>query len=368
MPRRSRHEETIKFHIFDNLAEGVRAVLGLDFLRTRYIFEAFSHLLCDRSRPASSILKPRLMNVSPTGVSYDYVFHVFLNGVDARALPDTGSDVNALSKRYAKRHGSPIVELSPGDPHRICLATGLEVSVRGKAIVQVNAAKMKRSAGTMARAEIFVNTNLAEPEHVTKAAQKQGDNTIPSGYEAVFFILDEVIGDVILGQCVLHAMDAFRCHGLAFDYVPRVQGLNLLNFAGLRVKKDGPPRCEDGKLSLHPDLTSLKVPAVDRLLASDIRRDAVHQLSPLKKQKVRLQENLKLDAAAGDATTVTKLERELRDVEEKIRNIEQDCEAQIQALNNESEDPDAGGRRKAKRLRRLIDEAKHGSQQNVLAL
>lgn len=207
------------FHVFSELAEGVKVIVGQKFLETYRIFTEMSNCLRERVGCIGQI--PRCMSV---GLSENTTvrMRVHLNDVLVFALADTGSEVNLISGQCARRLGIEICALSVEDNSLVQFANGRLGVVCGKVRVTFSAFEdVNQELKEPGTAVIIEDSNItgvvpaaicdAPYDHTTDEEENViFDNRIS------FFVLEELPHDVTLSQELLHSMDAFNRHASAF--------------------------------------------------------------------------------------------------------------------------------------------------------
>ena len=207
------------FHVFSELAEGVKVIMGNKFLETYRIFTEMSHCLRERTGCIGQI--PRCMSVGLSEITGTRM-RAYLNDVLVFALADTGSEIDLISGQCARRLGFAICALSPGDNSLVQFANGRLGEVCGKVQVTFTAFE-------------DVNEELAEPDTLAIAADSHITAEVPAAtsdtpYDhgtddkehvvldnrITFFVLEELPHDVTVSQELLHSMDAFNRHASAF--------------------------------------------------------------------------------------------------------------------------------------------------------
>ncbi|KIW28813.1 hypothetical protein, variant [Cladophialophora immunda] len=193
------------FHVFERLATGVSAIVGLEFLRQTNVLTNQDFRLRERSRaPAHT---PQCLSIGKHQPS-NLRFHVLLNGKEFLALPDTGSEISLIHRACALQHGFPICALDVDDDenHAVEFANGEIQGISGKVL-----AILALSAPASVEPTSF-DCGVVDPRDLSTTQISEAD----VARLGTFYVLDQLAHEVILGQRVLHAMDAWNRHKSAF--------------------------------------------------------------------------------------------------------------------------------------------------------
>jgi hypothetical protein len=140
---------------------------------------------------------------------------VYINSFMTYAYADTGSEVDLISSQYAARRGFKIRDIAL-DERRIAFADGEIRSLRGKVRVKFELPPRpetpqadlgdagKDKAGLVEKAR-QLRVGLGGPKEPTQPMD--------------FYVLDGLDCDVLLGQALLDAIDAFKLHQDTFVHL-----------------------------------------------------------------------------------------------------------------------------------------------------
>ncbi|KAK4945101.1 hypothetical protein LTR10_015526 [Elasticomyces elasticus] len=316
-PGRSRPFTAI-FHVFSRLARGVKAIVGHNFLETTEALTSQAFRLKPRSNPACHI--PRCMSIGQISMS-GLRLKIFLDQVLIRALPDTGSEINLISRAFAMEHNISIIPIRQDEPHRVEFADGQVEDIFDKVVVTVQAAHcsgqdqslrasdQSHTGGTLpaareARNRLALNARYKHRDSTTTQMIK--DHVDKEDSLRTFYVLDAPSHEVILGQSLLHSIDAWNLHQSAFEVVPvQSSSMELCTIFALKGKKANP----NATISLCRTREASRRSEVDKRrkgLNKDIQRAAgdTAKLAALQQKLAALNE--------GDLTARTKHEEELR--------------------------------------------------------
>ncbi|KAL9111145.1 MAG: hypothetical protein Q9227_004408 [Pyrenula ochraceoflavens] len=195
-------EQSWSFHVFRNLVEGVTLILGQSFLHANEIMTTRSHLLKEFDSKALS--SPKCMSMGPVTRS-GLRMKIYINTKPVMALPDTGSELDLISRACAEEMQLKILPLGIGDTKMVEFADGTLGELTGKTIVQFDTHKApKRSVP---------GKQLMPYSGRHDASQSTGGY----GHTVKFYILDNLRHNVTLSQQLLYALDAFNQHSSAMQ-------------------------------------------------------------------------------------------------------------------------------------------------------
>ncbi|KIV85581.1 hypothetical protein, variant [Exophiala sideris] len=285
------------FHIFLKLASGVRAIVGYKFLEITQMLTSQAWRLKPRFNPGRHI--PRCMSIGPVP-SAGLRLKIFLDKNLFLALPDTGSEINLMSKACAVKNGLTIVRTVQEETREVEFADGQFEEIVEKVVVTVQAADCSEqtdlavsdsklsAAGEASGIQRSSSLLANQPSYKTKVSIAE------EPILQTFYVIDKIAHDVILSQSLLHAMDAWNLHQSAFVYTD-VQGFEK-SMCTIFVR--------DSKGNNHPreTITQFK------------QREAFRQSEVAKKQK-RLNRDIK--RRAGDTERQTTLRQKLAELNQK---------------------------------------------------
>lgn len=189
-------EQPWSFHVFRKLAAGVTLIIGRPFLNVNEIMTSRSHLLREVHHKMPS--PPRCMSMGPVTRS-GLRMRVYINTKPVMALPDTGSEVDLISRPCVNRLGLDIIPLGAGDTRMIEFADGTIVGLSGKAAVQFDTHKAPKRG---------IRQSLTH----WNGAQARSQDSNSYDHIVTFYVLDNLSNDVTLSQQLLFALDAFNQH------------------------------------------------------------------------------------------------------------------------------------------------------------
>jgi hypothetical protein len=201
------------FHVLANCA--VPLIMGRSFLEESQILTKNRHLLerCPPELLSVSSLKfigsPR--NRSGMGIS--------LNGRVLMATPDTGSDLNLISLACAEREGF-YINRSCEAQQRLQVADGSEVQTVGRVYIPSLSLDWRKDQ-TISDVDRTEYT-LEGDDAIDHPDSDSNDNEEPDAPGEMFYVIDGLPCDVILGEPFLDKTDAFNtCAELFTNYPER---------------------------------------------------------------------------------------------------------------------------------------------------
>jgi hypothetical protein len=196
------------FRVYDTLAMGVSVIIGRPFLDATETLTKYTSRLKQRFLPLGHHL-PRVMRLQPCKT---YI-RVYIDSLMAYAYADTGSEADLISSSYAARRGFKIHDVCL-EERRIALADGRILNLDGKACVkfQLPPPPNKRQP------ELEDESQKGDAGLVYGLRQLSIDSDAPKepNKSRDFYVLDGLDCDVLLGQALLDAIDAFKSHQEAF--------------------------------------------------------------------------------------------------------------------------------------------------------
>ncbi|KAK8067061.1 hypothetical protein PG997_013808 [Apiospora hydei] len=183
------------FYVFEKCP--VPIILGMPFLESEAIFTRNKHLL-EACPKAYSDIDSLLWIGSPRNQ-----IRCSLNGRQAVATVDTGSDINLMSLEYAKKNGHWIDD-RPEVRHRLQFGDGSVAEIMGQVYVNNFSFDWRSPPTTM---EFEEDDGILDEK-------SQGDNVDDTNkvyvwQQVVFHVLPDLPCDIILGRPLLEATDAF---------------------------------------------------------------------------------------------------------------------------------------------------------------
>ena len=193
-------EQQWSFHVFRNLAQGVKLIIGQKFLFDNRIMTVRSDLLKKVNFKIPSL--PRCMSIGPI-TRAGLRMRVYINGRPVMALPDTGSEVDLISTAFAYQSKLIIHPLEVRDTNMVQFADETIGELPGKTTVRFDT-DMPRGG------------RQRKPRFDIRAAWRS-----TGGYDhnVTFYVLDKLRHDVILSQQLLYALDAFNQHASPMQLV-----------------------------------------------------------------------------------------------------------------------------------------------------
>ncbi len=207
------------FRVYDKLADGVAMILGKPFLDATDTLTKYSNRLCERRWMPSG--PPRILRVQP---SKQHI-RIYIDSLLTEACPDTGSELDLVSMRYAQDREFDILPLGEDDEHYAQLADGQIVNLCGKADIKVEVEDRSISVVhlNLESANDSVSQNdegiqvdqLGEPiqDHsFNEEDNSQGPDDLPYQLRSsrTFYVFEGLSCDVLLGQAFLDSMNAFK--------------------------------------------------------------------------------------------------------------------------------------------------------------
>ena len=201
---------TAVFHVFRTLASGVKVIVGSEFLKITHVLTTQASRLKPRFNPTGHIA--RCMSIGPIS-STGLRFRIFLNLFLCFALPDTGSEINLMSRAFAVERFE-IVPIAQSDMQQVEFADGQVEQIFEKVVVTVQAADFNGHLENATDLSRFSLCYLPRPTQTVK------DRSLEESPTQIFYILASMPHDVILSQSLLYSMDAWNLHQPAFESVP----------------------------------------------------------------------------------------------------------------------------------------------------
>jgi hypothetical protein len=200
----------VVFHVFDKLASNVDAIVGCEFLENAQIFTKRSYLLRERRRLQAPIPTCMSIEANQTRV-FCRGLKLNINGAVVLASSDTGSEINLVSKDLVRAHRLPTLKLTDEDDiEQVQFADGETARIIEKVIIPVTLPTVD-SGDSQSNG----NTNQGGIEY----QHRQYTKVTPADARSLstFYIVDGLVHEVILGQPLLHAVDAFGRNFCAFE-------------------------------------------------------------------------------------------------------------------------------------------------------
>lgn len=209
------------FHVFSELASGVMAIIGRAFLDAAQILTTRSYLLRERVDHLQYI--PRCMSIGPFKSS-GLRLPVYLDSKLITAFPDTGSEIDLISRACALLHRFDIQKLQVTDKSVVQFADGQIDTLSGKVRV-----KFDTFTEPVLSTRSTLSTKRDEPAPLLTPSRKKRKtsgttyldvaSSAPPDHHRTFYVLDSLPYDVVLSQSLLHSIDAFNLHASGFTTV-----------------------------------------------------------------------------------------------------------------------------------------------------
>jgi hypothetical protein len=233
----------IAFHVCKSLAENVQVVFGKPFLDATSTLTAHSHRLIERS--VGRFPKVMRMCIGQSDVRLN--MRILMNTTVTLAYPDTGSEIDLISRDFVGQIGLPVSELEICDPYRVQFATGGPQKLLGKILVKISIPEYSRTKGDRSLASSKLILDLEQPDSSSDEEQPISDLKLQAGgshlkfsQERAFYVVGNLYCNITLGQAFLHAVDAFKAQKHAFLQSDSVKFRNTLN--GIFVLSDAQSR------------------------------------------------------------------------------------------------------------------------------
>jgi hypothetical protein len=219
----AQYYQSCVFHVFSKLASGVMAIIGRAFLDEAQILTTRSYLLRERVDHLQYI--PRCMSIGPLKSS-GLRLPVYLDSKLITAFPDTGSEIDLISRACALLHRFDIQQVQVTDKS-VQFADGQIDTLSGKVRVKfdtfIEPTLSTRSTLPTKRDE---PAPLLTPSRKKRKKRKTSGTTYlgvassaPPDHHRTFYVLDSLPYDVVLSQSLLHSIDAFNLHASGFTTV-----------------------------------------------------------------------------------------------------------------------------------------------------
>jgi hypothetical protein len=218
-------DNMLTFHVFSELAEGVVAIMGQQFLDATQCLTANPPRL--RERQPLSI--PRCLSIGPV-LSSGLLFKVYLHGKLNKGLADTGSEIDLISEDCAKLNGFQILGFGRADKRYVQVATGGDpVPLTGKVIVRFDTFEdVDPPRSSQVQTDFPPPTRHSSyqeesPRIPTFPPKTDGAEGLPE-HDQTFYVLPRLPYDLVFSQALLHAIDAFNMHKSAFEWTLLPEG------------------------------------------------------------------------------------------------------------------------------------------------
>jgi hypothetical protein len=217
----SQYYQSCVFHVFSELASGVMAIMGRAFLDAAQVLTTRSYLLRERVDHLQYI--PRCMSIGPLKSS-GLRLPVYLDSKLITAFPDTGSEIDLISRACALLHRFDIQQLQSTDKSVVQFADGQIDTLSGKVRVKFDTftepVLPTRSMLSAKRDEQVPLVTPSSKRRKTSGTTYLGvASSVPPDHHKTFYVLDSLPYDVVLSQSLLHSIDAFNLHASGFTTV-----------------------------------------------------------------------------------------------------------------------------------------------------
>jgi hypothetical protein len=201
----AQYYQSCVFHVFSELASGIMVIMGRAFLDAAKILTTRSYLLRERVDHLQYI--PRCMSIGPLKSS-GLRLPIYLDSKLITAFPDTGSEIDLISRACALQHRFDIQQLQVTDKSVVQFADGQIDTLSGKVRVKFD---------TFTEPELFTRSKTSGTTYLDVASSATPD------HHRTFYVLDSLPYDVVLSQSLLHSVDAFNLHASGFTNVTLVE-------------------------------------------------------------------------------------------------------------------------------------------------
>jgi hypothetical protein len=217
----AQYYQSCVFHVFSELALGVMAIMGRAFLDAAQILTTRSYLLRERVDHLQYI--PRCMSIGPLKGS-GLRLPVYLDSKLITAFPDTGSEIDLISRACALLHRFDIQQLQATDKSVVQFADGQIDTLSGKVRVRFDTftepVLSTRSTLSTKRDELApLVTPSSKRRKTSGTTYLDVASSAPLDHHRTFYVLDSLPYNVVLSQSLLHSIDAFNLHASGFTAV-----------------------------------------------------------------------------------------------------------------------------------------------------
>jgi hypothetical protein len=217
----AQYYQSCVFHVFSELASGVVAIMGRAFLDAAQILTTRSFLLRERVDHLQYI--PRCMSIGPLKSS-GLRLPVYLDSKMITAFPDTGSEIDLISRACALLHRFDIQQLQVTDKSVVQFADGQIDTLSGKVRVKFDtftepAMSTRSTLLTKCDESASLLTPLSKRRKTSGTTYPDVASSTSPDHHRTFYVLDSLPYDVILSQSLLHSIDAFNLHASGFTTV-----------------------------------------------------------------------------------------------------------------------------------------------------
>lgn len=197
-------EKVYDFFVFQHFVYPV--ILGQEFLRETGTLDLFQYRLYDRPQ-----INQEIPIVAFLGAGEE-TLTIFLDGEELESIPDTGSEINAMSLEFAQKRGFFI---ETDNIHVVRFADGSLQAVIGR-VTKPLSFKQGSPSSFLVR---LVGQSSEVPEYQPGYEVAANSPIEDISIAAEFYILEGLTADIILGESILASVDAFVTHSQNFKKV-----------------------------------------------------------------------------------------------------------------------------------------------------
>jgi hypothetical protein len=197
----------VRFRVYDTLAMGVSVIIGKPFLDATQTLTKYSDRLKERCLLLGHRL-PRVMRLRPCKT----YMRIYVNSLEAYAYIDTGSELNLVSLDYATKRALEIHNINLSERY-VAFADGKIGNLCGKVRIKFELRPRSKTCPVDLGDADQDDTGLTK-----RVSQLRIDVKNPKEQSSLtdFYVFDGLDCDVLLGQVLLDAVDAFNSHQDAF--------------------------------------------------------------------------------------------------------------------------------------------------------
>ena len=211
LPEKS-HVET--FWVLDRMIDGVSTILGRSYLENWQILTRYQFRLQTRTLQLGA--RAALLTAIPDRPLATWnALQIKLNGKLERAFPDTGCDIELVQEDWANQRGLLFKNLEPGDCNRVQFADGSNHTLFHKVTLHFDTMR-HRPLELKAYDETLLLTKSTSAPRATTVDAKASWKPHANDQYRTFYVFKHLPFEIIVGQQLLDAIDAFSAHRDAF--------------------------------------------------------------------------------------------------------------------------------------------------------
>ena len=217
----------VLFHVCSNLAENIHVVVGKQFLEETQTLTSFAHRMTERTTSLHEI--PRVMSLATQSLNSRSQLAIWIDSKSYLAYPDTGSEIDLFSEAFAVRGKFVVRTLASNEPVSIQYANGRHEKILGKTIVNVSIAKATSKPNMEekdSKSDLF--SSLGKSLHDSSFTRRTFYES-PHYHRRTFYVVENIAGNIILGQAFLYSIDAYNTCKHAFIEVDSLDCRDTLN-------------------------------------------------------------------------------------------------------------------------------------------